>query len=63
MVRWNKKICIEHLTQMRSPLEEGQPNIPEDPLQALIEAAQTSVPPQGQPQRPINVRENVNQGT
>lgn len=24
MIKWNKKICIEHITQLKSPFEEQQ---------------------------------------
>jgi len=31
MIKWNKKICIEHITQLKDPLEnmgkEGQANL------------------------------------
>ena len=42
--KWNKKICVEYLTQLKSPFDEqtAQQGQPSDPIEKLRQAVQKS---------------------
>ena len=57
-MKWNKKICIEALTQMKSPIENQNPASPDNLFQGLLTAAKTR---QAEGQKPQVIMPTENQ--